>query len=156
MWPDDGQEMWERDGYAEAMYEKADNDRKALKENGEANSAKSTEIRKGKDGASLFDALRASLELTDLRRNGTTLGEEFPESRALIAAALDAVENAPEGLVAWVKTNPPEVVAARLRELDDALGEMLDAERDRDLRELTNLASCSSPGAHEAPASGGR
>jgi hypothetical protein len=33
MWPDDGLELWERDGYAEAMYEKADNDRKAEKEN---------------------------------------------------------------------------------------------------------------------------
>lgn len=33
MWPDDGLEIWERDGYAEAMYEKADNDRKAAREN---------------------------------------------------------------------------------------------------------------------------
>lgn len=33
MWPDDGLELWERDGYAEAMYEKADNDRKASREN---------------------------------------------------------------------------------------------------------------------------
>lgn len=38
MWPDDGLEMWEQDGYTEAMYEKADNDRKALKENGERRS----------------------------------------------------------------------------------------------------------------------
>lgn len=42
-----------------------------------------------------------------------------------------------EGLIEWVTSNPPEVVAARLKELDDALGEMLDAERDRDLKEMT-------------------
>lgn len=34
MWDVDGLELWERDGYAEAMYEAADNARKAAKENG--------------------------------------------------------------------------------------------------------------------------
>lgn len=33
-WDTDGLELWERDGYAEAMYEKADNDRKKERENG--------------------------------------------------------------------------------------------------------------------------
>lgn len=43
-----------------------------------------------KDLSSLLDALDMALELIDLRRNGTSLGEEFPESRARIAAAASA------------------------------------------------------------------
>lgn len=41
MWPDDGLEVWERDGYAEAMYEQADNARKAARENRSGGSAPS-------------------------------------------------------------------------------------------------------------------
>lgn len=43
-----------------------------------------------------------------------------------------------DGLTEWVKSNPPEVVAARLKELDEALGKMLDDERDRELREIAD------------------
>lgn len=42
-----------------------------------------------------------------------------------------------ERLTEWVKATPPEVVAARLKELDDALGKTLHAEIERDLREMT-------------------
>lgn len=41
MWPDDGLEVWEQDGYAEAMYEHADNARKAARENRVGGSAPS-------------------------------------------------------------------------------------------------------------------
>lgn len=33
MWDTDGLELWEQDGYAEAMYEVGDNKRKAEREN---------------------------------------------------------------------------------------------------------------------------
>lgn len=43
-----------------------------------------------------------------------------------------------EALTEWARSKPPEVVASRLKELDDALGTVLDRERDLEeaLREV--------------------
>jgi hypothetical protein len=90
------------------------------------------------------EALEIALELIDLGRNGTTLGIEFPESRARIDAALAGVQ-APAPTVA--KHLYDALLAIYVEELNGRICRMPDGlEPDTDLgaavREARTCASC--------------